>query len=126
MPYKNPEDQRRYNQAHYRANTATYKAKAVLHNKKQQAIARALVVAAKARPCTDCGVQYPYYVMHFDHVGDDKEFNIGDWTKRRWSIAKLRAEMAKCDVVCANCHAERTHQRQCKRPCSSLGRASAL
>ena len=28
------------------------------------------------------------------------------------SLARLMAEIAKCEVVCANCHAERTHKRR--------------
>ena len=48
--------------------------------------------------------------MQFDHVGTDKLFDIsafGDAT-----LAKVQAEAAKCDVVCANCHAIRTWQRR--------------
>lgn len=64
--------------------------------------------AAKARPCADCGIQYPWYVMQFDHTSDDKEFTIGEATV---GLARVRAEIEKCEVVCANCHFERTHQR---------------
>ena len=37
---------------------------------------RQLMLEAKSRPCTDCGVQYPSYVTDFDH-GDGrlKEFS---------------------------------------------------
>ena len=75
---------------------------------------RLMVIAAKSCPCADCGVQYPYYVMDFDHrEGVTKEFSlhrIQSATKR----AILR-EMAKCDVVCANCHRERTYRRAARR-----------
>lgn len=71
---------------------------------------RKIIREAKNRPCTDCGVQYPYYVMQFDHVGDDKLFNIGAYgpTSKR---SLLLDEIAKCEIVCANCHAERSYQR---------------
>lgn len=60
----------------------------------------------------DCGVQYPYWVMQFDHRPDEvKEFTIGASVDKR-SKAAVMAEIAKCDVVCANCHADRTHQRR--------------
>ena len=63
----------------------------------------------KRQPCRDCGVSYPYYVMEFDHLRD-KKFNLSD--SRAWaSRARLIAEITKCEVVCANCHAERSHQR---------------
>lgn len=70
--------------------------------------ARALLTTLKNTPCTDCGVEYPYYVMQFDHLRD-KRFNLSD---RLTSIPQLIEEAQKCEVVCANCHAERTHQRK--------------
>ena len=70
----------------------------------------ALIRAEKDKPCADCGVRYPYYVMHFDHLGaEPKLFNLGRAGARAW--ASIQAEIAKCDVVCANCHAERTFRR---------------
>lgn len=72
-----------------------------------------MVVDAKSRPCADCGIQYPYYVMDFDHrEGVLKEFSLHSVhgvTKRA-----ILTEIAKCDVVCANCHRERTHRRRLK------------
>lgn len=67
------------------------------------------VNALKARPCTDCGVQYPPHVMQFDHVRGEKKFTISMNLRRKWE--DTAAEIEKCDVVCANCHAERTWQR---------------
>jgi hypothetical protein len=56
----------------------------------------------------DCGIKYPSYVMDFDHRDPTtKLFAIG----AAYSVAekRLRDEISKCDVVCANCHRERTH-----------------
>jgi hypothetical protein len=68
---------------------------------------------AKDVPCSDCGRRYPHYVMDFDHrQGEKKCFNLSIAAgQTRLSWAKMQAEIAKCDVVCANCHRERTHQR---------------
>ena len=75
---------------------------------------RLMVIAAKSRPCADCGMQYPYYVMDFDHrEGEDKLANVTHL--RYMSEDTLRAEIAKCDVVCANCHRERTWKRTWSR-----------
>lgn len=63
---------------------------------------------AKAKPCADCGIQYPGYVMQFDHLSD-KRFPLSN--ARSESVKTLLAEIAKCEVVCANCHAERTFRR---------------
>lgn len=63
----------------------------------------------KSAPCTDCKVQYPSYVMQWDHLGG-KEFTIGN-NIYRLSYKKIKEEIAKCELVCANCHAIRTHNR---------------
>ncbi len=64
--------------------------------------------AHKAVPCADCGIEYPSYVMDFDHRDPtEKLFNIATaWNRSR---EVTLTEMDKCDVVCANCHRERTH-----------------
>lgn len=69
--------------------------------------------AYKEKPCADCGLEYPFYVMQFDHVRGEKIGNISTFVaNRQWQ--KALDEIAKCDVVCANCHAERTYKRQPK------------
>jgi len=70
-----------------------------------------LVYAAKDVPCADCGVKYPPYVMDFDHrPGEVKLFNVGQSRSGR-PLEDILLEIKKCDVVCSNCHRERTHQR---------------
>jgi NUMOD4 motif len=69
----------------------------------------AMLAHAKDVPCADCGKRYPSYVMDFDHRdGRSKSFGIGN--SRARSVQRFRDEIAKCDVVCANCHRERTHK----------------
>ena len=64
----------------------------------------------KSVPCMDCKKQYPYYVMDFDHRdGSTKEYNISQM--RFSSKEKFLEEASKCDIVCSNCHRERTYQR---------------
>lgn len=72
---------------------------------------RELLCKAKQRPCADCGVEYPPYVMDFDHVRGEKLAAVSRvaTTKNR---ATIEAEIAKCDVVCSNCHRIRTWNRQ--------------
>ena len=72
------------------------------------------IKSMKARPCMDCKVQYPAYVMQFDHVRGRKSFTIGSAFSKK-TMAEIRTEIAKCEVVCANCHAERTHVRRIAR-----------
>ena len=62
-------------------------------------------------PCKDCGVSYPYYVMDFDHCRGDKGREVSLLVNAPASIERLQAEIDKCDVVCANCHRQRTYGR---------------
>jgi hypothetical protein len=74
---------------------------------------RAIVNEIKSNPCSDCKVRYPPWVMQFDHVRGEK---VADVAKMMWrSKDRVLAEIAKCDLVCANCHAHRTHLRR-QRP----------
>lgn len=58
-------------------------------------------------PCTDCGKQYHPYVMDLDHVRGVKVKNVAKMIGRS-SMEALKEEIAKCEVVCSNCHRIRT------------------
>jgi hypothetical protein len=62
-------------------------------------------------PCMDCEVRYPYYTVHFDHVRGEKVDTINRMVYTS-SMEKVLEEIAKCDVVCANCHHIRTYMRK--------------
>lgn len=71
---------------------------------------RAFIRQVKQEPCTDCGGRFPWYVTEFDHRdGRGDGPTIAQMTSA--SLVRLREEMAKCDLVCANCHRVRTHMR---------------
>ncbi len=75
---------------------------------------KAKIDAIKAAPCVDCRVSYPPYVMHFHHRDrETKAYNVSRLTGRK-SWETIQAEIDKCDLLCANCHAERTHQQDHK------------
>lgn len=62
----------------------------------------------KNRPCADCGIQYPSYVMDFHHRDpSDKDFTVARIKGKPRKV--IKAEIEKCDLVCANCHRERHH-----------------
>lgn len=66
-----------------------------------------------SHPCVDCGEQ-DIVVLEFDHLPDfEKKFEIGravTSTTRSWSL--IETEIAKCEVVCCNCHRRRSIRRQ--------------
>ncbi len=66
-------------------------------------------------PCVDCG-ERDAVVLEFDHrEGVEK---LGDVTRMVNILASwktVEAEMAKCEVCCANCHRRRTARRANQR-----------
>jgi hypothetical protein len=63
------------------------------------------------RPCTDCGRIFLPQVLQWDHVpGYVKLGDISEYFRGR-SRQEVLDEIAKCELVCANCHALRTFER---------------
>lgn len=114
MPYKNPEAQRAAQRRSYLRNKERNRER---NRERLREYNRAYVDRNLQRlrrvkeesPCTDCGVSYPYYVMDFDHLRD-KKFGLNRASvPRGWNA--IQAEIDKCELVCANCHRQRTHSR---------------
>jgi hypothetical protein len=59
--------------------------------------------------CVDCGINN-HIILDFDHL-KDKKYNISRMIHNGFSWAAIKKEIAKCEVVCANCHRIRTHDR---------------
>jgi hypothetical protein len=60
--------------------------------------------------CVDCGFNAHPDALQFDHVCASGEKQC-DVSKAK-SFNRLACEVAKCEVVCANCHAIRTAKRR--------------
>lgn len=72
---------------------------------------KALVRIAKDVPCLDCGHRFPAVCMDFDHVRGKKRFNISQMVGGGVTPQALAEEIAKCEVVCSNCHRIREDRR---------------
>jgi len=90
------------------------KVRVLARHRKMRDDKRALLDKAKDVPCKDCGIRYPPYVMDFDHVRGKKFKTLGHL---KGSVAVLLREIAKCEVVCSNCHRIRTWERVWKLQC---------
>jgi hypothetical protein len=64
-------------------------------------------------PCVDCGETDPT-VLEFDHLGD-KWMNVAQIVRNSYPWSTVLREIAKCEVVCANCHRRRTYYRMGSR-----------
>ena len=69
--------------------------------------ARCLVLEyLKEHPCIDCGEHDPV-VLEFDHR-HSKSVCISSMLRTSYGVETIKAEIAKCDVRCANCHRRKT------------------
>ena len=106
MPSKDPELNRKWKREHYHRNKEQYLAR----NKAKKERIYDFIVATKDVPCKDCNVKFPPECMDFDHVEDNKLYNVSG-LRGFGSFKKLKEEIAKCEIVCANCHRIRTKKR---------------
>jgi hypothetical protein len=75
----------------------------------------------ESRGCADCGGRFPAEVMQWDHVpGADKVADVSNLL-RRLCKRRVLEEIAKCELVCANCHAIRTVMRRGSRGVAQPG-----
>jgi hypothetical protein len=97
---------RQYRRAHYKNNKQPYHDRA----RALEAKLRAIVLERKDNPCERCGIEYPGepWLMEFDHREQvDKDDCIGKMIKQG-NLARLLAELDKCDLLCVVCHRRRT------------------
>jgi hypothetical protein len=87
-----------------------YKQKASNHRSKR----RAILFQLKDKPCLDCGIKFHPCAMEFDHINKDKSFDVGAMFRSGLKLETIMLEVAKCELVCANCHRIREWNRRCK------------
>jgi len=100
------ECQKVYHAQHYTANKAAYIGRSI----QQKLDIGRFIDELKAGPCVDCGGKFPPCAMDFDHLSG-KSFGISKAKRRHTNKEKLMAEIAKCELVCSNCHRVRTRDR---------------
>ena len=104
MPYKDPEKRRTYQREYmrrwYQNNKATHIA--YVRNRDRK-IEEWLKQYKLTLSCELCPESHPA-CLEFHHVNPaEKKFTIGR-QERYISMKSLQAEIAKCRVLCANCH----------------------
>lgn len=100
-----------YQEKWYKNNKAL-QSKKVLNNKKRnkQINAEFICDYLSKNPCVKCG-EKDIIVLEFDHI-EDKNYNIAKMIGGGHCLDKIKEEMAKCQVLCANCHRRKTALQQ--------------
>ena len=63
-------------------------------------------------PCADCGRRFHPAAMEWDHLpGHTKRDDVSSLA-RAGKTNQFHAELTKCELVCANCHAVRSYERR--------------
>lgn len=116
VPHKDPEKARAYRTKYFRE--VWYPKNRKKHISYVRNLKRKLLSYIheykKESFCVDCGFsgrKYPH-VLEFDHTNGEKKFEIAAHNRFTLSLERLKEEMAKCELVCANCHRIRTFARK--------------
>ena len=57
--------------------------------------------------CSQCGYKKYHGALHFHHLNPEEKISSGSKAiQYNWSPTKIKREMRKCTILCANCHAE--------------------
>lgn len=78
---------------------------------RKQVIQDRAILLKETTPCADCGGKFPAVCMDFDHVRGEKRVDVSFMVQKAYAWPAVAAEIAKCDLVCANCHRLRTAVR---------------
>lgn len=102
------ECQRKFSRQHYYSNKQRY----LDRNQEYNAEIKEFIRQTKSVSCKDCKNKFPHYVMDFDHLPEFiKRDGICNMSFGRYNLIRVKEEIAKCEIVCANCHRERTWKR---------------
>lgn len=80
--------------------------------KRRAVVWRATQIIKATRGCQDCGYNKHSEALQFDHIDDNKKGNVSNLVRSDYGWETIKAEISKCEVVCANCHAIRSAQRR--------------
>ena len=107
MPFKTSEEVRNYSREYYQRNREHLLEKQREKNRRFAESRRKWIVEyKKTLSCGRCGENHPA-TLTFHHMKDsDKSFEIANAIGKGVSLKRLIAEIEKCEVLCANCHAK--------------------
>ena len=109
MPYKDKAKNREYQRQWAQKKREADRSKArEARNRPRDRNKRYVASVKESTPCADCGESYPAFVMDFNHVDGEKVMEISKMVNW-YGLKRIKEELEKREVVCANCHRFRTH-----------------
>lgn len=106
MPSRDKLKNREYVKRHYDNNPEYYRERNRIVRKRKTDWLRSLKENAV---CLECGKKYPHYVLEFAHRNpEDKADSVTRMSSLGWK--RIKEEVSKCDILCANCHLERDYR----------------
>ncbi len=101
------ENIRKYNREYYQRNRKHLLRKQKEKNRRHlKKVGIWLSEYKKGLSCMKCSESHPATLQFHHRNPKDKEFSIGEYRRGRYSKKRILDEIAKCDVICANCHAK--------------------
>jgi transcription elongation factor Elf1 len=99
MPYKDPEKRKEYRREWYSKNKESERA----HIQRRKKEIKKWVSKYKSKlKCSKCEENHPA-TMDFHHKGK-KDQQISKMVNDGYSVNRIKKEMEKCEILCANCH----------------------
>jgi hypothetical protein len=77
--------------------------------RKEKEVYKQIILDAKKVGCLYCDEKHPAALDFHHRDPSQKTYNISNWV-RFTNPKRLLEEIAKCDVICANCHRKLHHE----------------
>lgn len=121
VPYKDPAERRSYNQQYhhdwYLKNRAAQMAQA---KQQRKAMKSWLDEIRSGLQCARCPESHPACLDFHHRDATQKEFSVGNALRLGWGKERILAEIAKCVVLCSNCHRKEHWKRRQDKELAAL------
>lgn len=109
MPYKDVERQREYLKSHYLQNKQKYVG--AIYSRRDRN-SQLILEYKQGKTCEVCGNDNPV-LFDFHHL-EGKELEITN-AVHDWGIKRIKRELDKCQILCANCHRKKHYSDSCQK-----------
>lgn len=100
MSYRNKEKQKAAQRKHYKEHKEIYAERLVEKRRRNKKYIDDIKAKSK---CKKCGFKHPAALQFHHRDPSIKDDTVSHGTAH-WGLKRLKLEIAKCDILCANCH----------------------